>query len=174
VTFTQPGTSGGPACTYSAPWFSTSAAGVNAIRSPGIYCATGTPSSCPDLTGNKTSPSTGDIYVGTALTGNFEFVGPCITLASTGTINSPDGAPLVYGTATAGSTSSQPDIWIDGNNETFVAPIYDPNGTVKITGNNGNLTGFIEAMNITVDKNSFTTFTGNGPQTAPGGDQLIG
>ena len=169
VTYVQPGTSGGPSCTYSQPWFSTSATGVNAIGGPGVYCVTATPSSCSQPT---SSGGTGTIYIGTGLSGAYEFVGPCITLSTSGTVTAPSGAPVIYGTANTASSGTT-DVWISGNGATLMAPIYDPSGTVEIQGNSGALfTGFVEAANIIVDKNSFSTFTGNGPTTAPGGDQL--
>jgi hypothetical protein len=172
-TYIQPGTPNGPTCTYSSTYFSTSATGTHAISGAGVYCVTTTTAASCDGSDSKAS---GTIYVGTALSGSYEFVGPCISLNTSGTISAPANSPLIYGTTSSPVGANPPtDIYIEGNGATINAPIYDPSGTVEITGNNGAIfTGFIEADNITVDKNSFATFTGNGPSATSGGDDQVG
>lgn len=175
----DPGTA--PSCTYSAPYFTTSTTfghhggavpSSDQISAPGTYCVTsGVSGTCTQDSDNGTP---GTIYVGTSLNGSsgYEFVGPCITLAASGTLTAPTGQPLIYGTANTAGTGTT-DVFLDpGNNVTMSSAIYDPNGTVELAGNKVALTGFVEAANIIVDKNSFSTFTGNGPASGPGGDGL--
>ena len=66
-----------PTCTYSATYWTTAAVTGHTIAGPGVYCATGSPTTCAD-----DSASAGDIYVDESkLTGaGYEFVGPCVSL----------------------------------------------------------------------------------------------
>lgn len=148
---------------------------------------------------SSSANTTGSIYIASTLEGSpgFEFVGPCVVGnggGSTGAglsssilaINSM--TPLVYGTAAAASpcldpsdemvqptsVSSSPDnVYLSGNNLALNAPIYAPCGTVELTGNT-NFVAFIEAANVSIDKNSTNTWTGTGPPMAAGGDALSG
>lgn len=183
-------------CTFASTYFSTDGTGIHSLSYPGIYCVvdssgniatsyTGTCSSAADKTA-------GSIYIGSSLEGSpgFELVGPCIV--GNGYMSSSISAinaitPLVYGTAEASSpcldpatgmvnptaVSASDNVYLANNNLVLNAPIYAPCGTVELTGNT-NFVAFIEAANVTLDKNSTTTWTGTGPPMAPGGDSLTG
>jgi hypothetical protein len=196
-----PGTPSCPAANQATDFWSTdkpNSQGKTIQAGSGVYCIV------PSLTGSATStfvtnatcPSTPNnpsgawdgksntIYIGTAVSGD-EFVGPCNQLDTSGTMTgyipspAPDPPnPLIYGTLnTTASTTGTTDTWVTfgGNNKTINAPyIYDPTGTVEVSGNSEVMTSFFEAYNIHVDKNSLSTFTGNSTVMAPGGDALVG
>jgi Flp pilus assembly protein TadG len=214
-------------CTFAATFFSTDATGANQINQPGIYCvvtsaanSTTIPNAYPTGSGNtdcadgvnrggtaggKTTNSDdqpGSIYVGSVVSGQYEFVGPCVVangglspavtqITGSACSSQPPNlntCPIVYSTnqvdtgACLNPSSTPPNmvndseivgapqgVFLDGNNLVLSAPIYDPCGTAELYGNTqfGTL---IEAANIVLDKNNFTTFTGKGP---PDGGGLI-
>lgn len=152
----------GPACTYTATSFTTAQ-----IAGPGVYCATGTNTSCLDGSSN----GAGSIYLNQIETG-VELVAGCVVLAGgAGNSTAPSGQPLVYGTAGAASPPAT-SVYIDNNGNVLTGTIYAPSGTVEFTQNN-NITTFVEAANIVIDGNGFTVI-GNGPPTVSGGDSLTG
>jgi hypothetical protein len=193
----------GSACTFSAASWTT--ASVAAKNSPGVYCVNATPTTACS---NGASAS-GDIDVDLSSTslaaGGYEFVGPCVTIAgwsSNGSRTNITGQPLVYGTSNIqtsdGTATGTPDLATtsklptcvknDGTNltSTFLdgAPtqgpvVYDQCGTAEIT-SNGGYTGFVEAWNISLDKNNAVIGTGptsvspGGGLPLPGGDALTG
>jgi Flp pilus assembly protein TadG len=164
---------------------------------PGVYCVNATPStSCSD---GATATGDIDVNMGTLSAGAYEFVGPCVTIAGQSTTaTNITGQPLVYGTSNIATVNSKPafgttsalptcvlnngtnktSTYLDGN-PTAGPAIYDQCGTVEVTGNGG-YTGFVEAWNISLDKNN--AVTGNGPTSVtgagltplPGGDSLVG
>ena len=170
-----------------------------ASSGPGIYCVNATPTaSCTNY-----ASGTGDIDVNLNQSGmpsgGYEFVGPCVTIAGqSNSVTSIKNQPLVYGTSNIATSGSKLAIgtnkalptcivnngtngtstWLDGN-PTQGPTIYDQCGTAEITGNGGYV-GFIEAWNISLDKNN--AMTGNGPTSVlgggitplPGGDSLTG
>lgn len=197
-TFSQP--TSGSGCTFSAPYFTTSTSignGTNnavpvpagdQITTPGVYCVTTGFTDTGGCTDDyQSSTNTGWIYIGTALTGAYEFVAPCVTLThASSSLTAPSGDPLIYGTSNTTTPAPTPSgfstctnpsstsvsTWVDDNYGIVLgAPIYDQCGTVEITGNNV-FTGFIEAANITVDKNNAITGTGPTPSYELGNDNL--
>jgi hypothetical protein len=142
----------------------------------------------------------GSIYIGSVTpTGGYEFVGPCVVangvnFSSTTSVNptAAQPAPIIYGTTQTDTTNTclnasstppnlvntsevvnSPDnVFLDGNNLTLSTPIYAPCGTVELFGNT-QFAAFIEAANVLLDKNNFSSFAGNGPNTACCGDSLI-
>ncbi len=185
-------------CTFASTYFSTGATGIHQLNYPGIYCVTnaaGTAiaTSYSGTCSSGSSDTAGSIYVGSTLEGSagFELVGPCVVgnvymSSSMGAINSM--TPLVYGTAQASSpclspstgivnpgavTASPDNVYLSGDNLALNAPIYAPCGTVELSGNS-NFVAFIEAANVTIDKNNVTTWTGTGPPLAPASDVLSG
>jgi Flp pilus assembly protein TadG len=202
-------------CTFAATYFSTDAPnGINKIQWPGIYCVVTSAGSmvlassysattdCADGVnlsggGGKTTNADdqpGSIYVGTAVTGQYEFVGPCVVGAGglTSTETQVTGEPLVYATNQVDTSNTcldptttppnlvrttevvnSPDgVFLDSNNLTLNAPLYDPCGTVQLAFNN-NFAAFIEAANVTIDKNNFGSFKGTGPAIGGGGVTLV-
>jgi hypothetical protein len=171
------------------------AEGKKIAPSGGVYCivpsiGTGSTStfvtnaSCPNTSGNNSSwdGQTDTIYIGSNVSGD-EFVGPCNQLDASGMMTgyTPSPAPttpnpLIYGTLnTTSSNGGTTDTWVTlgGNNQTLNAPyIYDPTGTVEVSGNSQTMTSFFEAYNVHVDKNSLTTLTGNSTVLTNGGDAL--
>jgi len=162
---------------------------------PGVYCVNATPTAaCSD---GATGTGDIDVNMSSLSAGTYEFVGPCVTVAGQSTVaTSSYGQPLVYGTSNIATVNSKPaygttsalptcttsdgsnktSTYLDGN-PTAGPAIYDQCGTVEVTGNGG-YTGFIEAWNISLDKNN--AVTGNGPTsintpgpTLPGGDALV-
>lgn len=183
----------GTQCTYAASW---TTATIKA-HGPGVFCVNTTPSgTCAD---GGTVAGDIDVDMSSLAAGGYEFVGPCVTIAGQSkTATSISGQPLVYGTSNMAQTGSTPDfatstalptcVKNDGTNltSTFLdgspssgegSTIYDQCGTAEIT-QNGGYNGFVEAWNISLDKNN--TVTGNGPTSItqgsgtplPGGDQL--
>ena len=178
-----------PACTYSQPYFSTTASPPNQILAPGVYCATGTLSGGCSQNGYSGSGS-GTSYAGyidvdmstAALSGqSYEFVGPCAVLSgSTDVLSNISGQPLVYGTSnvtTSATTTALPtcttaaddgsagtSTWLTGNGAALDAPVYDQCGTFEDTGNNSSFVGFVESWNIILDKNG--AVQGDGPTSA--------
>lgn len=165
--------------------------------------ATSYSGSCSAPSGNTSSvdQSTGSIFVSSTLQGAYEFVGPCVVGVASGTKNPGitnsiqainAQTPLIYGTAQQGSPPAtpcldptttfvnpsaityQPDnVYLYGNNLTLNAPIYAPCGTVELSQNN-DFNAFIEAANVTIDKNNFSAWNGTGPAAAPAQDGLSG
>lgn len=191
-------------CTFASTYFSTDGTGIHQISYPGIYCvidasgniATSYSGSCTGGPGNSsgspTDDSTGSIYIDSTLegSGGFEFVGPCVVgqknlSGSAPVINS--ATPLIYGTAGDTSTCLNPDgmvnptqvvnsydnVYLYNNNLTLNGTIYAPCGTVELSKNN-DFAAFIEAANVTLDQNNFTSFVGTGPPSSPALDGLSG
>jgi hypothetical protein len=207
-------------CTFAATYFSTDATGINQIKYPGVYCVipsagsttlantyTAT-SDCADgvNTGGSVHGKTtnsddqpGSIYVGTALSGGFEFAGPCVVANGglSSNVTAITGSPTVYGTNQVDPAATEscldptttptnlvrtsphsevinyPDgVFLDGNNLTLNAPIYDPCGSVELYGNSA-YDAVTEAANVFLDKNNFTSFKGTGPQIGGGGAALL-
>lgn len=190
-------------CTFASSYFSTDGAGIHAINWPGIYCVTdssgniATAYSGSGCGGSSVDATTGSVYVGQLPSGlpprgAFEFVGPCV-VANQGlsrnmtTVSS--SAPIIYGTAQAATpcltppanlvnssaiVSSPDNVFLTGNDLDLNASIYAPCGTIELSGNNTQYAAFIEAANITVDKNGFTSWTGTGPIGAAATDGLSG
>jgi Flp pilus assembly protein TadG len=181
-------------CTFASTYFSTDGSGIHGIDYPGIYCvvdsagniATSHSGTCSSLADD----TAGSIYVGSTLEGSpgFELVGPCVVgngymSSSIGAINSM--TPLIYGTAQSsspcldpstgmvnpGAVAASDNVYLANNNLVLNGPIYAPCGTVELTGNS-NFAAFVEAANVTLDKNNTTTWTGTGPPMAAGGDAL--
>jgi len=185
-----------PTCTYTASYWTTNTSAPLADqidaggRGPGVYCTT--PGVSPSACSDGLDQTAGAIYVGALSGSGYEFVGPCITLSGSATVQSSSGQPLVYGTsnisiaataATATTAGTLPtctvnneangSTYIDGNNTVVGGVVYDQCGTVVVEGN-GTSVGFVEAWNIEVVKNNVT---GDGPTTVNGvisPDQLIG
>ncbi len=190
-------------CTFASTYFSTDATGIHQINFPGVYCvvnssgqiATSYSGTCGTSNGNKTvgDDTTGSLYVGSTLegSGGFEFVGPCVIgdsnlSSSAAVINS--ATPLIYGTAQSATpcleptttfvnpaavTTSPDNVYLTNNNLTLNGPIYAPCGTVELAKNN-DFAAFIEAANVTIDKNNFSSFVGTGPPGSPAQDALSG
>jgi hypothetical protein len=95
----------------------------------------------------------------------------------TGTSNSLNlSAPTVnggYGLLfyQTGCDSPAGELHIDGQSGSLNGTIFAPCATVSFTGNSGG-TGFIEANNVVINKNSFG-ITGDGPVVAGSGDALL-
>lgn len=193
--FTEPT---GAACKFSAASWTT--ATVAAKNSPGVYCVNATPTTACSNGASASGDIDVDLSSTTLAAGGYEFVGPCVTIAGWSSNNSRTnitGQPLVYGTSNIQTSNGTPDfatssalptcVKNDGTNlsSTFLdgspteAPtIYDQCGTAEITQNSG-YTGFVEAWNISVDKNNGITGTGptavgGGSSPLPGGDTLSG
>ncbi|HWD86156.1 MAG TPA: pilus assembly protein TadG-related protein [Solirubrobacteraceae bacterium] len=145
--------------------------------------------------------STDSIWVETELEGAYEFVGPCVmgyaqNTHDTGISSSiqaivnpsatPQVQPIVYGTlmtgsgpclaptttfVNPGSIAYSDSVWLSGENITLNGPIYAPCGTAELTGNNAFNT-FLEAANVTIDKNNFQSWAGTGPPSVPASDGL--
>lgn len=182
-----------PSCDHTAAsWTTTSIA----ASGPGVYCVSATPTACSDA---ATGSGDIDVNMSSLSAGGYEFVGPCVTVAGQSTTaTNMSGQPLVYGTSNIATVNSKPAFatatalptcttsantgasgtttYLDGT-PTAGPAIYDQCGTVEVA-NNGGYTGFVEAWNISVDKNN--AVTGNGPTSVlgggityvPGGDQL--
>jgi type II secretory pathway pseudopilin PulG len=176
-----------------ASWTPATVAGAGA----GVYCVSAKPStSCSD---GATASGDIDVNMSSLPGGTYEFVGPCVTVAGqSATATNIDGQPLVYGTSNIATVSSKlafgtatalptctlnngtnkTSTYLDGS-PTAGPAIYDQCGTVEVTGNGG-YTGFVEAWNISLDKNNAvtgngpTSVTGAGMTTLPGGDSLVG
>jgi hypothetical protein len=187
-----------PTCTSTHTASSWTTTSINSAGyGPGVYCTTATATQTCAHDGT----AAGDIAVNMSqLTsaGGYEFVGPCVSITGwSTTATNITGQPLVWGTSNIQTTNGTLDyatsaalptcIKNDGTNltSTFLdgsptqAPtIYDQCGTAEITQNSG-YTGFVEAWNISVDKNNGVT--GNGPTSItgpgpalPGADSLTG
>jgi hypothetical protein len=189
-------------CTFASSYFSTDGSGMHAIHWPGIYCVTdssgnvATTYSGSSCGGASVDDTTGSMYVGQfanghSPSGEYEFAAPCVvanqSLSSSITPVS-SSAPIIYGTAQAASPCLTPptnlvnpsaaigspdNIYLAGNNLSLNASIYAPCGTVELTGNTS-YAAFIEAANITIDKNGFASWTGTGPIGAAATDGLSG
>jgi hypothetical protein len=166
------------------------------------YSGTGSGGQCTANTGNKvTSDDTPQsIYINSTLQGAYEFVGPCVVGDSklSSSISAVSNSPLIYGTAEsaypcleppagqtlasdlsnnfvnpAAITSSPDNVYLYNNNLNLNATVYAPCGTVEMYKNN-TYDAFLEAANVTIDKNNFTSWLGTGPSSAPATDGLTG
>ena len=188
----------GAQCTFSAASWTTASIRTDG---PGVFCVNATPTTtCTD---GGTATGDIDVDLSSLAAGGYEFVGPCVTVAGQSKkATNISGQPLVYGTSNIqtsdGTASGTPDfatatalptcVKNDGTNltSTFLdgiptqgPMIYDQCGTAEIT-SNGGYTGFVEAWNISLDKNN--AVIGNGPTSIspgsgvplPGGDALTG
>jgi Flp pilus assembly protein TadG len=167
----------------------------------GTAISTSYSGTCGTANGNQTvgDDTAGSLYVGSTLegSGGFEFVGPCVIgdsnlSSSAAVINS--ATPLIYGTEQNGTGSclnpatmfvnpgsvanpapanpSFPDnVYLTNNNLTLNGAIYAPCGTVELAKNN-DYAAFVEAANVTIDKNNFKSFVGTGPAMYPAQDGL--
>jgi hypothetical protein len=189
-------------CTFASSYFSTDGAGIHAIYWPGIYCVTDSSGNLATTYGGSScggtaiDDTTSSIYVGqlasgSAPSGAFEFAGPCVVAnqSLSGSLTPvSSSAPIIYGTAQAAApclmpttnlvnpsaaVSSPDNIYLAGNNLSLNASIYAPCGTVELSGNTS-YAAFIEAANITIDKNGFSSWTGTGPIGAAATDGLSG
>lgn len=164
------------------------------INSSGQISTTYSGSVCGTTNGNKAvgDDTAGSIYVGSSLegSGGFEFVGPCVigdsNLSSSAQVINSE-TPLIYGTAQAaspclnpttgmvntGSVVNSPDNVYLYNNKNLVlnGAVYAPCGTVEFSKNKAAAV-FIEAANVTIDQNGFTSLTGTGPPSSPAQDDL--
>jgi Flp pilus assembly protein TadG len=185
-------------CTFASSSFSTDGTGIHSMTWPGIYCVTdSTGAIATTYSGSCSSSSdntTGSIWVEATLEGAYEFVAPCVVgyaqnshdtgiSASIQAINTQ--TPIVYGTLQTGSPCLAPSttfvvpgsisyndsVYLAGNNLTLNGPIYAPCGTAELTKNNAFNT-FLEAANVTIDKNNFKSWAGTGPPSVPASDGL--
>jgi Flp pilus assembly protein TadG len=137
-----------PACTYSGSSFTWQGDDGATIPS-GVYCATGQIS----INGNN-------------LTGNVTFIASSFNLNGSGeNFSSYANNLLIYQT---GSNALD----INGNDFVSLGYVFAPTASVVLNGNNGSVTGFIEADEVTFNGNGLT-FTGTGPSASPGGSSLV-
>jgi len=180
-----------PTCGNTASSWSTNSGSANVIIGGGVYCASGTASSCSSTTPSGTP---GTIYLN-ATVSNVEVYASCVIIGPSANVTAPNGAPAVFSTGASNSAdavvfatgaSVSGAIFAPGWCTTAASPstlvLAAPNltsctsgtmvgGVVEVTGNNAT-SGFVEGETVIVDKNGFT-FTGTGPLTVSGTDALI-
>lgn len=101
----------------------------------------------------------------------------------------PTQEPLIYGTAQTDTSACldptttfvnpseivyTPDnVYLVNNNLVLNGAVYAPCGTVELYKNN-DYSAFLEAANVTIDKNNFSSWAGTGPPSVPASDGLTG
>jgi Putative Flp pilus-assembly TadE/G-like len=137
-------------CTYTASSFLFNT--NNATLPSGVYCATG-----------------GITLNGNYLTGNVTFIAQSVMLNGNNYTLTPYAQNLlIYQKGTGQFT-------LNGNSYAITGTIFVPSGTLVVNGNSGlDLNGFLEGLNVLMNGNNWTSFTGNGPPGGGTGAALVG
>jgi Flp pilus assembly protein TadG len=132
----------------------TSAVVTIASASSGVYCAT---SSITIADGTDTTASGGVTLIAPVINfPNTSGVGHAVTLTPYYPTAGDPTSLLMY------VTSAMP-VAVQSNKTSLTGTLYLPSSDIEFSKNNDTLTGFLEARDITIDKNSIDVITGKGP-----------
>lgn len=137
-----------PACTYSASSY-TFQNDNGATIPAGVYCASGQIT----IDGND-------------LSGNVTFIASSFNLNGTGENFTPYTQNLLF--YQTGSNALD----INGNDFVAIGTVFAPTASVVLNGNGGTVSGFIEALDVTITANGIT-FDGTGPASGASAPELI-